>query len=79
MPFIENGFIYFFTCVGVAASLAFGMIWLCAAIRILCLYAQRQLDEFIKSLKTKKKLKREDVIKIIEMMDKWEDGKRGVE
>ncbi|EMC8778243.1 hypothetical protein VMZ82_001059 [Providencia rettgeri] len=79
MPFIENGFIYFFTCVGVAASLAFGMIWLCAAIRILCLYAQWQLDEAIKSLKTKKQLKGEDVIKIIEVMDKWEDGKRGVE
>ncbi|WP_265693336.1 hypothetical protein [Providencia rustigianii] len=79
MPFIENGFIYFFTCVGVVASLAFGMIWLCASMRILCLYAHYQLDEAIKSLKTRKQLKRDDVIKLIEMMDKWEDGKRGVE
>ncbi|MEX6158915.1 hypothetical protein [Providencia manganoxydans] len=79
MPFIENGFIYFFTCVGVAASLAFGMIWLCSAIRILCLYAQWQLDEAIKALKTKKQLKREDVIKLIEIVDRMPDKARGVE
>lgn len=79
MPFIENGFVYFFTCVGVAASLVFGMIWLCASMRILCLYAQWQLDEAIKALKTKKQLKREDVIKLIEMVDRIPDKARGVE
>ncbi|HHR6050803.1 TPA: hypothetical protein ACS7Z1_000042 [Providencia alcalifaciens] len=79
MPFIENGFIYFFTCVGVAASLAFGMIWLCAAIRILCLYSRWQLDEALRARKARKQLSRDEIIRLIEIAEQVESNKRGVE